>query len=320
LDATFVRLQRATTSTLKAITIDVLGLDKGDTLPKGDVYRERLGVGSGTVQQAFSILSDAGALKTKSRGHLGRVITTLRPSRLWQLAGLDPVRFILPPRGPGEVRAMAEFITEAMSGVGIPCVIDHVGGARRRFAAIESGKADVVCVSSGFADLELSQARSDIGLIRHPRGTYYAPGRLVVLRHPARPTGRRVAIDPTSADQAGLTRAEFPADQGYEYVETDFPSIPVKLLAGVVDASIWHEMRTLIPPRLAGLEVDQPTRPATRELLDRSSAAVFVYSTRRSELHAIVGALGSSKFAAAVAACTDPQADAADRVDLAWVV
>lgn len=321
--AAAAQLERATSGALRHIAVDALSLGVGERLPKGDSYRQASAVGSGTVQQAFTILASAGALETVSRGHLGRQIVKVREDRLWRLADLDPVRLILPPRGPIEVRAMAEFAADVLGRRNIPFRMQHMRGARDRVAAVVAGDADAAVVSSGGSE-ELMGTPGDLqlGAIQHSHGTYYAPGRLLVLSRQEIPEAARcrVAIDYTSWDQARLTECEFPKHRGYEYVEIDFPRVPVEILRGAVDVGIWHEMQTLISPRLAGLEVSEPREVATHELLARSSAAVFVYSTRRPELRVALDAMRETSFSARVENLMAALGTNPDLFDFAWSV
>ncbi|PFG45122.1 helix-turn-helix protein [Georgenia soli] len=310
------KLQRATETVLRSIAIDALALGAGMTLPKGDSYRERLGVGAGTVQQAFQILATAEALTTQSRGHLGRQIVESRIDRLWQIAELDPVRLVLPPRGPLEVRAMAEFSATSFRRLDIPYAIAHRRGASERIDAVRAGDADVAIVSSGVAAQLVGANDPDLEQLVHAEGTFYAPNRLLVLGG----EGRRVAIDSNSWDQRRLTELEFPEEEGFEYVEVDFPRVPVEILRGNVDVGIWHEMQTLISPTLAGLHVRQPRRAATHTMLEQSSAAVMLVSKARPELQSVLGSLHNRDFARRVSELTSLPDDSPELLDLFWTV
>ena len=277
-------LQRATRGVLTALATDALTIGEGGQLPISTHYREQFRVGTGTVQRALEVLINAGALQITSRGHLGRQIRRLDVARLWHLGALGPVRLLLPPRGPIEVRAFAEVFSDEFQRIDVPAQFRHVPGGPERERMLLSGEADIAVVSSG-VDLE---SHPSMTTIRLPDHTYYAEGRVYVLRSPDPARGNRIAIDYSSTDQTRLTRAEFPDGLGYEYVEVDFPRIPLAILQGKVDVGLWHDVQTLIPPHVAGLEVGELQRPESIAILKTSSAANVVTSPLRSELASVM--------------------------------
>lgn len=292
-------LQRATQGAVRKIAIDALSLGVGETLPNIGSYRSQLSVGSGTVQQALKILESTGSLTTAARGHLGRRIDAVRIGHLWQLAELESVRVALPPRGPIEVHAMAEYLTEQFERLDVPFSLSYLRGAQQRLNAVRDGSADMAMVSSGVLH-EAQTAGTDVTVAAvHASGTYYAPGRLVVLRRQVgvAPASLRVAIDPSSWDQSRLTRAEFgDGTEEVEFVQCEFPRVPVAILEGRADVGIWHEMQTLIPPALAGLDVSAPCKAATLDLWKHASSAVLTVSTHRPELQAVVAELPAERL------------------------
>lgn len=325
LEMATAELQRATRGIIQAVAVDALNVGVGQRLPTGLHYREQLGVGVGTVQRAIDLLIAAGALDLTSRGHLGRHITGMRMDRLWRLGELPPVRVVLPPRGPLEVRAIAQVLADEFARLGVPFQIQHRRGASERARLVSSGEADIAVVSSGVHDKVIGAAEhDDFWTYRLPEFSYYAPNRLLVLGRASetdlRENGRRVAIDYSSWDQARLTELEFPADGDFTYVEVDFPRVPVAILDGRVDVGIWHEMQTLISPRMAGLNVGALKRPAALELLAQSSAAVLIVSTARPELHTVVKSVDLLLITNLQQQLLSLSEDSLEILDLSWTV
>lgn len=311
-------LQRATRVVLTALAVDALAIGIDGRLPTGAEYRERFHVGAGTVQRALELLVSSGALSIASRGHLGRYIRDLDVSRLWHLGNLPPVRVVLPPRGPIEVRAIVEGLVSEFARLELPVRVSHLRGGVEREKLLSRGEADIAVVSSGLLD-EDAPHRPIESRIRLPKFSYYADGMMLVLRGASR-AGRRVAIDYSSLDQARLTQSEFPESEGFEYVEVDFPRVPLAILQGEADIGIWHQMQTLIPPRAAGLQVDALVRPQSLDILARSSAAELLLSPLRPELSSVVPMLDMSLVESRRAHLLGLPTDASELLDLNWTV
>lgn len=281
---------------VQVIVKDALSRGVNSPMRTNIAFQEAYGVSAGTMQRALALLADRGALEVVSRGHLGRVIRSLDLAQCWQAAGLDPVRLALPPSGPPEADVLADQLAEGLTASGIPHTVKHLPGGAARLAAVRSGAHDLTVVSAGIlAHSAHSWPAGDAtALLRQfPAGTYYAPGRLVVVRltHDARDAGLRVAIDENSPDHAALTRTAFPRSAGHAYVPTTFTGVPRAVLTGDVDAGVWHIARSVVPPRLAGLRLDPLTDPATMELARALSPAVLVGSPSRPELAPVIAAL-----------------------------
>ncbi|WP_028708748.1 YhfZ family protein [Propionicicella superfundia] len=281
---------------VRAIVEDALTRGVGETLSTNGDFRERLGVGAGTLQRALDLLADRDALRTTSRGHLGRRIDAIGLGDCWQAAGLSPVRFLLSPAGPVELDVLESALGDELTALGVPYTVHHSRGGNGRLRGVSQGDYDVAVVSAGTLDgARRSLALQGLGEARVlGAGTYYAPDRLVILRGPAAadPVGRhRVAIDRESFDHEALTLAEFPAAEGYEYVQMDFTEVPARVLAGLVGSGVWHITASAVPLFLTGLTADQMATPEGRRVRDSLSAAAAVASAGRPELKAVLDAL-----------------------------
>lgn len=278
---------------VRQIVADALARGTGAVMPTNAEYLHTHGIGAGTMQRALALLSDRGALRLTSRGHLGRIITEIDIPEAWQAAGLPPVRLLLPPSGPAEFDVLEQVLAEGLTKLRIPHTVHHRRGGTARLASVGAGEHDVALVSAGVAH---GLATSDeTALIRTlPVGTYYAPGRLVVVlraHDDGEQAPQRVAIDRHSPDHAALTLAEFPDVGGVAFVEMPFPKVPAAVLRGDVDAGIWHITASVIPLDLAGLATRPLSRPAALKASERLSRAVLVGWAGRPELTSVLPAL-----------------------------
>jgi len=280
---------------VRAIVLDALSKQVGDTLTKNADFRESLGVGVGTVQRALDLLADRGALHTVSRGHLGRRIEGVDIGQSWQAAGLPPVQITLSPPGSVEIDAIESWLGRELARLGVPYTLTHIRGGNRRLGLLDRGESDLTVVSAGtFDGLRAAGTLAPTNIQRGlGPGTYYAPERLLVLsaRDPfADQEFSRIAIDRESFDHEALTLAQFPAEPGREYVQVPFPEVPAFVLAGLVDAGVWHQLASAVPLHLTQLR-SRPMWGTSVVTRDRLSGATLAARAGRRELRSIVDAL-----------------------------
>jgi len=287
---------------VRRIVTDALARGTGSTLPTNAYYLQEHGIGAGTIQRALNLLQERDALRISSHGHRGRMINSINVGQAWQAAGLAPVRLLLPPSGAAEIDVLEHALAEGLTDLGIPHTVHHRRGGALRLNSVTVGEHDIALTSAGVSmDAAKIHAAGTAPADAHqasltralPPGTYYAPGRLVVVRRTAclAVAPRRVAIDSQSPDHVALTASEFPETNGVTYVETRFPSVPTAVLRGDVDAGIWHLQRSVIPLDLAGLTTDRLRKPAAFKAWERLSPAVLVGWNGRPELAAVLASL-----------------------------
>lgn len=273
---------------VRAVVLDALRRGPGQALPTNARYLETCGASAGTIQRALTTLAEQQALSTASRGARGRVIESVHVGRAWALAGLAPVRLLLPPSGPAEVDELAEGLTDRLTDLGVPHTVRHLRGGARRLEAAAADGVDVAVVSAGV----LTAATRTLGESRVlDPGSYYAPDSLVSVVRTADAPGQRtrIAIDSDSPDHVALTHAAYPDEAGYRYVEHPFPDVPAAVLRGEIDAGIWHRAPTTVPLELVGLGF-LALAPAARAVWSEVSAAALVSSPGRPELRAVLDA------------------------------
>jgi len=286
-----VSIQRA----IRVIARDALEQEAGGRLRSVLEYQTMATVGAGTVQRAFHMLEDSGAVVTRTRGYQGRFVLSRDLGRLWLLAGLPQARVVLTPPGAVEVYAMAEALFMEFAHIGIPLRIDYRRGAANRLHDVtQSFSAAVVSEGAVLAANDGHLRWRTMG-----EGTYYAPGSIVVLSNRHFELGRartfRIGVDRESDDHVRLTNLEFP-EGDHLYVECPFPDVPSEILRGNIDVGIWHRMLLLIPPDVVGLQA-RPLSPAGQKLVTYLSRAVIALSSEATVLANVIDALSFARIA-----------------------
>lgn len=246
-----------------AVARVLLSREVGQRIPPIQELQAQIGAGAGTVMKVLRELEDREAIGLESRGRLGTAITNRHVGRLWEAASLGNLRLSMPPPGPVEQQAISDVITEALTRLGIPVVVEFRGGSRNRLEEVFQERTSVAVTSlSAFRHHQESLGgliHIDVG-----RGSYYAADSLVAIER----TGRRrrgkirVGIDGRSYDHELITRAQF-GHLDPEYVPCVFYRAPEMVLRGTVDVAVWHQLPTVIPPNLAGLTL----RPLDEDML-----------------------------------------------------
>jgi hypothetical protein len=286
-----------------ALAADALAVGVDGTLPTNQHYLDTQGIGAGTLQRALAELKSRRALRTVSRGHLGRVVKQLDIAAAWRAGGLPSIRLLLPPAGPVEITALEQVLADALSGLGIPHTVRNLRGGSRRLALTLSGEADLAVVSAGVVRAaDKAFLHRALGV-----GTYYGPDRIaVVTRIDNPPTPPQVvAVDEDSPDHRALSYGQFPPAAGHTYIQVPFPRIPAAVLSGIADAGIWHIMPSVVPLDLAGLHLGHLSTPAAQAVWQTTSEAVLAVGPLRPDLKSVIAGLDlrdlSSRQAAAIA-------------------
>jgi hypothetical protein len=254
----------------------LLAREIGQRIPTVQELQASTGAGTGTVVKALRNLQESGAVTLTARGHQGTIVTSRDVGQLWNAAALGNFRMILPPQGPLEQQGLLDVVQTALQEAGVAVVADFRPGALTRLEDVYHERVHATVTSAGALARHRAALPGLTGLDLGP-GTFYSNGSLVVVEHAGRAprTPLRVGIDRNSYDHQRLSEAEFGA-RDPEYVQCPFVLAPAAVLAGDVDAAVWHSMPTVIPPELAGLKLSPLSTPAGREVVSQISAAVIV--------------------------------------------
>ncbi|MER7281594.1 YhfZ family protein [Dactylosporangium sp. NPDC000244] len=254
----------------------LLTREVGQRIPTVQEMQASTGAGTGTVVKALRTLQDTGAVTLTARGHQGTVVVSRDVGQLWNTAGLGNFRMVLPPQGPLEQQGILDVLQDALHAVGVSVVVSFRPGALTRLEDVYHERVHATVTSAGALARHRENLPGLTGLDLGP-GTFYSNGSLVVVEHATRAprTPLRVGIDRNSYDHQRLSEAEF-RDRQPEYVECPFVLAPAAVLAGDVDAAVWHSMPTVIPPELAGLRLGPLATTAGREVVRQISPAAIV--------------------------------------------
>ncbi len=222
------------------IAQDLVSKKPGQRLPPVGEYAVELGVGRGTVQTALRLLQDGKAVTLVPRGHMGTFVESIDPALLWEFTGFGTVTGVMPLPYSLRYQGLATGLYRAFQEAGVPMVLAHMRGARRRLEALNSGRYEFALVSRhayeamrgevDYLDLALelgpqTSVREHVLLLRDPNAAGIADG-------------MRVAIDPASIDVSRLTLREC-GEAKVTLVELPYTQFPGQMKQGAIDAAIW---------------------------------------------------------------------------------
>lgn len=227
----------------RGISRDLIALRPTDRIKTTGEYARLFRVGQGTVQKAFKMLENTGAVTLEARGHLGTYIVERNLGLLWAISGLGTVVGAMPLPNSSEFEGVATALADLFRREDIPLNLAHLPGSRRRIEQLQSDRADFVVLSHFSANLALAESESLTTVLSGTPGSYYARGSLTIIASPStedREDIRRVGIDEFSWDHTEITYMEFDPDS-VELVEVPYHLIPRLVLEEEIDAAVWHK-------------------------------------------------------------------------------
>ena len=276
---------------LRAIVLDALRLGIGAALPTNAHYLGTVGATAGTIQRAVAVLAEQEALTTTSHGAAGRQIGSLHVGRAWTLAGLAPVRLLLPPSGPVEIDALVDRITDRLDRARPPSHREaparRFPPARRRGRGRRGRRGGVVGGARRAAD-----RLGEVPIRQLGPGTFYAAGAVVSVVRAADPR-RGPPASPSIATPPTTHCSPRPHTRPMRATSTSsvpLPEVPAAVLRGDVDAGVWHRSPSVVPrPGRARLHPLRPRRHAGvgRDLRRRPGRR----ARERPELRAVLDAV-----------------------------
>ncbi|QIA65313.1 hypothetical protein GT360_17360 [Vibrio astriarenae] len=284
----------------KQVAIHALNVGINGKLPTNSYFKEQHNIVAGTMQRALNLLSESDALSTRSKGHLGRIVTDIDVGLCWNIAKLKPIQLLMPSSGSIEIDCLIKHVTTKLSQLNIPYFIHNQPGALERIRQVEAGNSDITLVSKGACEHPTLTAPTGSVKILEPN-TYYCLKRLVIVSKidTNAKDWKTVGIDRQSTDHTDFTLCEFPSGHAHQYIETDFRQVPARVLRGEIDAGIWHITGSPVPLYFAGLQATEVTQVTTRSKHQAISAAAFITNPKRPELSSLLNELRSEEVALA---------------------
>ncbi|WP_413285633.1 YhfZ family protein [Vibrio sp. MA40-2] len=281
----------------RCIVVHALQTGLNSKLLTNTQFLEKYGIVAGTIQRALNTLKKTEALTTRSKGHLGRIITEIDTGLCWNIAKLKPVQLLMPSSGSIEIDILIRNITNKLSRLNIPYFISNKPGGEKRISQVLSGEFDIALVSRGASE-NMQKQLSETNIKVLTPHTYYSLNRLVIVSRTKGPTSswKKIAIDSNSSDHTRITKAEFPESEGFEYIETNFRQVPARTLKNEVDAGLWHMTSSPVPLELAGLRASILQNEKSIAIHEQLSAATFVTNPHRPELISLLNELDNMEI------------------------
>lgn len=247
-------------------------------LPRLRDFAGELKVGNGTVQAGLQLLEEAGAVRTRARGHLGTFLVHADRAVLWRLAGLGTLLAAMPLPYSHRYEGLATGLRAAFEQAGAPFAITFMRGASTRLGALLDGKADLVVLSRFAADRIAEEHPVELVVDLGPRTYVGSHGLLLRRGASVRAEGLRVAVDSSSEDLRMLATRAFAGRSDVEWVESSYMQLRGLFARGRVDATVWNldEVGDHLGPEVEVLPLDEEI---TRELASRNSRAALIGRT-----------------------------------------
>ncbi|RAQ97597.1 GntR family transcriptional regulator YhfZ [Thermogemmatispora tikiterensis] len=222
---------------------------QGERLPRMVDVARRLRSGNGTVQEAFSYLTRAGAIVVAAHGAQGSILEQVNYPLLWRYAGNEWIIGSMPLPYTLRYEGLATALYDRLEASGLPFNMTYQRGSLSRAEMVRQGHYHYAVMSLLAAE-HLVERYPELAIVTSlPPGSYVSE-HILISRLP-REQIRRVGIDQTSLDEILLTAEEFRARQDWESVPATRLQVLDLLREGQFDAIIWNrEGVGSLPPTL----------------------------------------------------------------------
>ena len=161
------------------VAAELIALDEGDRVPTVVELSERYGVSRGTVQTAFSLLREEGAITLQPRGHMGTFLTFLDRIKLIEFAGVQTLVGVMPLPYSKKYEGLATGIYETLQNSGLSAVLAFMHGSDHRLEGLAERRYDFAVMSQLTAQYYID--RGEPVRIVENFGHYSYVGRHVLL-------------------------------------------------------------------------------------------------------------------------------------------
>ncbi|TFJ94259.1 GntR family transcriptional regulator YhfZ [Lentibacillus salicampi] len=218
----------------------LLTLSEGDRMdPIGKLATE-FGTGRGTIQSAFKLLADDGALQLESLGKRGSFIKKLDRSILLEKAELTAIIGAMPVAYSTHFQGLATGLNQTFLESDIPLILAMLRGSKNRIHFLKSGRCDFI-ITSRLTWEGIQQDKALRLLFTFGPGSNIENQVLIMAENNDEKEitdGMRVGIDSSSNDHMRLTLQECEG-KSVQLVEMSYGQSLQKLLAGEIDATVW---------------------------------------------------------------------------------
>lgn len=222
------------------IAIELIGLEVGDRVPTIADLAEKYNLARGTVQTAYKILKENGAIEVRSKGHQGTFITSINQTKILEFSGSNSLVGVMPLPYSKKYEGLATAIYRVLSESGIRSNLAFMRGSNHRLEGLMNGRYDFAVTSQLTAEYYLQKGEY-IKVIKNFGRYTYVNEHVILTRNSFDGLFENctVGIDKSSIDQTMLT-LEYFANYCVKYKELIYSNIIDALQKGEIDAAIWN--------------------------------------------------------------------------------
>lgn len=226
--------------TVNRLAQDLLPRKVGDRISSISEYQERFQVSRGTVQNALNFLTESGAIRLNSRGHLGTFIEQLDYRRLQECSFQKEILGSMPLPYSICYQGLATALFALMNTYTFNLV--YARGSESRMKLLSSGVCQFT-VCSRYAAREAIRKNRKIEIAVDLGPGSYLSRHVLVFREPGKTeieSGMRVACDRMSPDHLHLTRMLTDPVPEVQLVDMKAHQIIKAIYSGEIDAGVWN--------------------------------------------------------------------------------
>ncbi|MCA0986942.1 GntR family transcriptional regulator YhfZ [Guptibacillus algicola] len=226
----------------KKIAGRLLSIEPGSRIPRVSDFVTETSLGRGTIQGAFRLLEEIGAIQLEARGHLGTFLVRTDKALLWEIAGLGAVMGAMPLPYSKKYEGLATGLVQAFEDMKVPFNLAFMRGSSNRIEALKAGRYDFAIVSRLAAELAIQESTS-IEIVKSFDHHSYVTGHEIFFSDSNEThikSGMRVGIDYSSADQHLMTEYEVEGID-VDLIEVNYMQLMEMLKNNEIDAAVWNK-------------------------------------------------------------------------------
>lgn len=221
------------------MAMSLLSRNEGDQLPSISEYEREFGVSRGTVQNALNYLKDVGAVELVSRGHMGTYISKIDYIKLQNCSLLQEMQGIMSLPYSRTYEGFATALYEQMEKYRFNMA--YARGAYGRIRLVETGTYQFSVCSQYAAEHAIESGRKIEIVLNFGIGSFLSR-HVLLLRDKNKngiEDGMRVAYDPQSLDQSGITQ-KLIENKKVRLIDIRTQQTFSALVEGTIDAGVWN--------------------------------------------------------------------------------
>ncbi len=218
----------------------IIKFENNDKLPTISELSDELELSRGTVQGAFAILKDVGAIELQPRGHLGSYIKKIDYGKLLEISGIRGLVGVMPLPYSKRYEGFASGVCSALEQSGLAVNFAFMRGSSNRLGGLLENRYDFAVMSKLSAEYYLEKGHN-LRVVKKFGNLSYVNDHVVLTRedfsgdfHCA-----KVGIDNSSVDQMFLTQRYF-KDTNVDMIPLLYNQIVGHLVSKRIDAAIWN--------------------------------------------------------------------------------